>query len=666
MFVNTDLFREAAIDFIKSGDKKQYCTAPQGTRAFYEYWQEQKKRCIEGYSVGGFRITGPHYFYLNFCQIKLLSANDGVGVVKTRKDVRKTVTFPAFWDGDYEYYHYLERVRELGQHAMILKPRRRGYSYKNASLALHQYQFYPNSNTLIGAYDWKYLKGAKGTMTMFNNYLNFIDGNTAWRKRRDEINQRTHKKASYLETNTVTGEQVYKGYMSEVQAITFKDNADAAKGNDADLVLMEEAGVWPNIKASFLATKPIVESGMYTTGQIILFGTGNKEEGIAEEFIEMFNNPEPYNINAVENIWDDDALGTKCAYFIPDYVNKDGFIDKDGNSDRIAAKKYEEEKRAHIKRTSKDPKALDLHMVEYPFNPREATLSASSNILPAAALDARSKKIETTPTLYSFGQPVDLFKAGGKVTAKPTNKHFIRKLRGEEDLESSVVIYYPPRKNELGLIADDQYFMVIDPYAQAMGTSLGACFIVARPSRYIHPKETIVAEYIARPHDQDSFNENAFLLAEYYNAKIAVENNTGNVIEFAKRTKRTNMLIEEFTMDFNKDISGTRNRIYGYHMTEQRKRQGEIYLRDWLNSVVYRDEEGVAYTIIDTILSLRFLNEAKVYNPDKGNFDAVLAMLGAMFYLKETYYKEVKEPNNVNSVLAWLDENFMDSVISEM
>ena len=156
------------------------------------------------------------------------------------------------------------------------------------------------------------------------------------------------------------------------------------------------------------------------------------------------------------------------------------------------------------------------------------------------------------------------------------------------------------------------------------------------------------------------------MLAEYYNAKIAVENNTGNVIEFAKRTKRTSMLIEEFTMDFNKDISGTRNRIYGYHMTEQRKRQGEIYLRDWLNSVVYRDEEGIAYTIIDTILSLRFLNEAKVYNPDKGNFDAVLAMLGAMFYLKETYYKEVEEPNNVNSVLAWLDENFMDSVIPEM
>ena len=38
--------------------------------------------------------------------------------------------------------------------------------------------------------------------------------------------------------------------------------------------------------------------------------------------------------------------------------------------------------------------------------------------------------------------------------------------------------------------------------------------------------------------------------------------------------------------------SKTVKRQYGMHMTEPRKRQGEIYIRDWLNTVRRTDENG--------------------------------------------------------------------------
>ena len=66
-FVNTREFEVEARKFLKNGT---YTTAPMGTYAYREYWDEQTKRCRDGFKVGGITITGEHYFYLNFSQIK--------------------------------------------------------------------------------------------------------------------------------------------------------------------------------------------------------------------------------------------------------------------------------------------------------------------------------------------------------------------------------------------------------------------------------------------------------------------------------------------------------------------------------------------------------------------------------------------------------------------
>ena len=115
MFINTREFSKEATRFSTSGF---YCGDPSGSAPYFEYWSEQLRRCQEGYTIGGVRITGHHYFYLNFCQIKLTE------YIGEKVAGIKTVSFPNFWDGDYEYFHAMERASELGKHLIVAKARR--------------------------------------------------------------------------------------------------------------------------------------------------------------------------------------------------------------------------------------------------------------------------------------------------------------------------------------------------------------------------------------------------------------------------------------------------------------------------------------------------------------------------------------------------------------
>lgn len=280
-WINTECFREEARHFQKYG---RYCDAPVGTASYNEYWDEQLRRRIEGYEVGGARITGPHYEYLNFSPIK--RTEEGVSVAKGAAKVRD---FPDFWDYDYNYYHCLKIARQgisvedlaklqlmvtpkslSGNHHFIVgKTRRRGYSYKGATIAHNTYDTVRASLTLLAAFEKKYMI-PKGILAMFNNLISFIDANTAFAKRREFSNTAMHKKASYKEM--INGTAVEKGFMSEVMGLTFKDNPDASRGGDAAVVLMDEAGEWPGLEQAFKVLQPLCEDGIYITGQIIVFG----------------------------------------------------------------------------------------------------------------------------------------------------------------------------------------------------------------------------------------------------------------------------------------------------------------------------------------------------------------------------------------------------------
>jgi hypothetical protein len=628
----TDGFRQAALYFERHG---VYTTSPKGTAAYYQFWDEELRRCIEGYTYRGIRITGHHYFYLNYCRIKL--ADDSKENTTGEKQVTKQESFPAFWDGDYYFFHAFEQAQLQGKHMMVAKARRKGYSYKSAAIAANTYNTIRKSKTLLCAYDGKYLF-EDGTMDMVKEYLDFLNDNTAWAKRRQGKDTTHRFRAQYKKKEN--GQWITKGYKSEVQGISFMDNPNAGRGKDCNIIIFEECGTFKNLEKTFMAMKPSVMDNGIVTGTMLLFGTGGDMEGGALDFERMFLNPEAYGILAFDNIWDESAAGTKCGFFVPSYWNRKGFMDEDGNTDILNAKLKDEEEREHIKRTSHDPTLIDRHVAEMPHNPREAFLKTSTNIFPTSGVaEWRNHLLQTGlhKTMSSHGV---LERKNGEL-------RFIRKESARpilsyphdprSDTTGCVTIYFPPFKDSEGVVPDFLYLVWHDPYAFDKGGSLGATYVYKRDNNYSFPGDILVATYVGRPEFQDEYNETLFNLAEYYNAKICFENDRGNVIEYAKRTNKTRYLMEEVEILDKKEAITIRKLGRGYGMsmsTKEKKRQGAIYYRDWLKTKRSVTLEEKARYNYHYIYDIALLDEIIKYDED-GNFDRVSANLVGMYYIKD-------------------------------
>ena len=646
-FHNTHLFKEAGQFFQENG---VYTFHPHKSIAWKNFWDEELRRTREGFTSGDITITGDHYFYLNYVRIKLSRDKHDPITGKTRKE--KWEDFPGFWDGDYEYFHKFNEAQATGQHVIVGKARRKGFSYKNAAIATNIYNNKKNSKVLLCAYDKKYLY-PDGIMGMVTSQMNFLNEHTAWKKRRQKIDRQEHKRASYLVK--VDGVELEKGYMSEVQAITFKDNPDAARGKDADIVIMEECGNFDNLKATYGSTLPCVQDGDNTTGTIVMFGTGASFEKSAMDFESMFYNPETYNILPFDNVWDEGGQGTSCGFFFPDYQNKIGFMDKEGNSQIEAARHAETKKREYIKSVSKDPYAIDKVITEAPFTPKEAFMKAKGNVFPTAALSewrnellrtGLFKDIEVNGTLFLSSKGVE-FQVDPNV--RPVSKFPHEKGM---DLTGCVTIYDSPFKDGEGNTPDNMYKIFHDPYAQdgGLGLSLGAAYVYKRVNKYHSPDDMLVAVYVGRPGTQDAYNENLFMLAEYYNAKICFENDRGEVIPYAKRFHKLHMLEEEVDIyDKSEGVAIRKlNRAYGMSVgTKERKGQGELYLSQWLRTKrATRDDGRVVYNF-HKIYDLALLEELIKYDRD-GNFDRVSALIVGHLMLKGIYNQEIEAAEEVD------------------
>jgi len=731
-WLNSNVFREEAIKFIKNGS---YYSVPIGTPEWFSYWEEQLNRCTNGYEVNGEKITGHHYFYLNFTQIQIVenteNEEDEESVV-----ANKITRNPDFWDGDYTYYWALEIARnglftkdsqvpstqeerkkynslqkelrklqrELGDrykhnklyldtkekrdiisqgvldrlklkvkphldyvnggyHMIVGKSRRKGYSYKNGAICTNVYNTERNAQIIIGASEKKFLF-PKGTMGMASDYLNFLNEHTGWSKSRDYVDKQDHKRASYK--TTVSGVILEKGYKSEIFALSFRDNPDAARGKDAKIVLLEEAGVFPNLKDSYNAIYPALTAGTKITGQIIIFGTGGDMESGTIDYADMFYNPIAYRIMPFINIWDDNADNTTCGFFHPVTWNMEGFYDHQGNSDVERATEYEMNRRKDLLENSSSSSLLQKHVQEYSFCPAEAFLTVSTNNFPVVELRNQLNKILHEKLQLKKGTAVYLERKDGKVIAKPDLANRLQPVLNYkpkiDNLSGCPIIYeYPVDNPPKGL-----YKIGYDPYRQdlSQGVSLAAIYVYKSTHKFSYSRNIIVAEYVGRPQEADDVNRIASMLAELYNAEIMHENEVTHVKNYFRRIKRLNQLAVQPDAVISKNIkNSTVARIYGIHMVDMLKDAGEKYIKDWLLEVRDHDENGNSILNLETIYSIGLLEELIQYNR-KGNFDRVMSFMMCMFQIQEDELgKEYTEKNNnrVEDVIKVLDKFFKRS-----
>lgn len=645
--LNSDKFRTPALTFLKTG---AYCQYPIGTTEYYTYWDEQKDRCINGYTAeDGDYITGYNYFYINFCPIQRIVheiKNKPDGTTKVIK--KRELQFPDFYDYDYFFFQAMQEAEEQGKHMCVLKARRKGYSYKNGSMACRNYYLLPGTKTYIYASNKQYLT-EDGILTKAWDYMDFIDKNTAWGKKRS-VNSTMRKRAGFW-TKDEFGKEVEIGYKSEIIGVTLKDNPDIVRGKAGKLIIFEEAGSCPELGAAWQIARPSVEQDDVAFGTMIAFGTGGNEGSHFETLKDMFYNPDGYNCLGFDNIWDEHTSNKKCGFFIPQYTNNDIrdkkgnrlYMDKDGNTLHKLALEYTLSERRKVIENATNTNTIDRYVAERCITPQEACLEFGGNIFPKKELQQQLGLIRTSTQLQNHKQVGDLiFDESGSIKWIPKKHGDVTKypLGKDDDPTGSIVIWEHPAKDATAGL----YIIGVDPYDhdQSGTNSLGSSIVYKRFQNFEEYYDIIVAEYTGRPATAEEYYENLRKLALYYNARIMYENERKGLFPYFT-AKHCDYLLADQPDIINDIVSNSKvQRRKGCHMNKQIKQWGEGMIKEWLN-----EEYAPGKKNLTRILSEPLLEELISYN-DTGNFDRVMALMQVMIYREQLYNVVVKKKEKEN------------------
>lgn len=653
---NTNKFRKPAISYLETGS---YCSYPKGTSEYFNFWEQEMRYCIEGYTAeDGDYITGYNYFYLNYCPIQRIVYKK-VTNKYGKEELKKTreTAFPDFYDYDYYYFRAIQEAEEQGKHMVVAKARRKGYSYKGGSMLCRNFFLIPNSKSYVYASNKQYLTD-DGILTKAWDYMDFVDSNTAWGKKRQVANTSMRRRASMLITDEY-GNKIEVGYKSEIIGVSLKDNPDSVRGKAGKLILWEEAGTFPELEAAWQIARPSVEQDGVAFGLMIAFGTGGDQGDAVAPLRSAFYDPKSFNCLGFENIWDEGNQDRQCGFFVPQHTNLDIrdengnrlYMDKDGNTLHEKARQFILNLREEELKSAKSSQQIDRYVAEHSESPAEAFTELSGNIFPKKALQMQLSRVRTNKKLANAKQVGFLTEVKGELIwniQKKPNDITEYPLPKTADPTGAVVIWeHPLKEAPYGL-----YIAGIDPYDQDQsGTnSLGSCIIYKRFQNFESNQDIIVAEYTGRPKTAEEFYDNVRKLLKYYNAKAMVENQNTGIFTYFNNKHCSYLLADQ--PDVIRDITNSSkvNRGKGCHMTKEIKAWGIDKIKEYLE-----EDIGNNQLRLETILSEPLLEELIKYN-DKANADRVMALLQIMVYKEQLYNVQVKKVEETEKKIRLFDK----------
>lgn len=654
---NSDKFRGPALFFQEHGC---YTTAPRGTTDYVKYWDEETKKCLEGWvAPDGDPISGYHYFYLNYFPILRLvetKYKDKYGEERT-KFVRET-EFADFYDYDYYFFNAFEQAEEKGKHMAVLKARGRGYSFKAASMLVRNYELIPASQNFAVASEQGYLTN-DGILTKAWAGMDFIDKHTAWAKQR--LVDTKLKRTSGFKITDEFGKQIEDGYKSSIIGVTLKNNPDRIRGIRGRLIVWEEAGKFNDILQAWQIARPSVEdTGGNAFGTMLCFGTGGTEGAAFDGLKEMFYHPDGYNIDSYSNIWDEKAEDQKCAFFCPAWSNVTTidpvtrqrlYMDKDGNSLRIKATEFCIKQREEVQNGASEQVTVDRYVAENPLTPQESILEIGGNIFPKKLLMQQLARIRTNVKLQNMKHIVDLAWDGdGNVKAieKKTGDITEYPLPKDKKPHGSVVIWeYPIKDPPFGL-----YIGGTDPYDHddSFTNSLGSTFIYKRFKAGEAWNDVIVAEYSGRPDTAEEYYENVRKLLIFYNARLLFENERKGIYPYFTNKHCDYLLADQPDKVISEVFKDSKvQRRKGCHMTKSIRQYGEGLIKEWLE-----EEYEPGHPNLERIYSEPLLEEL-ILNDGVRNVDRVIALCMVMIYREELYQVRVKDAKEMNKKVELFD-----------
>ena len=665
-----DYFRPTALHYKKYGCFTSLRPNANPNSEYGKWIREERDRCWNGYirESDGEWVTGPLYFYMNYCPIIQSKIRKGT------KQADRIVDFPEMWEGIYWRFHYMEQARSGGlyndflggNHGAELASRGKSKSYSMASILTHNFVLGENSTaceeivSIATAYQKEYLT-KDGVLNKFVSMANFCAEHTQFpRKRLKSSLQDMVWKMGYKDLEL----DIEKGTQNSVLGVSSKDDESKLRGKRAAFIGIEEFGTFPRLIDLYNVILPSVQEGDYVFGLMYLQGTAGDNESDFAGAQEIMYNPMGYNMYALPNVYDKNNQGKRYfVFFFPGYINRKGCYNRDGVSDVVQALIEILMNRYRVKYNSTDPNTVIKTIAEVPITPAEAIVKTGVNMFPVTDLTERLGQLDANPREYDDVYVGDLTISSSKeVEFKPTSDQPIREFPHKDNkIEGAIEIYKLPEKDKSGRIFDNRYILGCDPYDddESNTMSLGSVYVLDLWT------DKIVAEYTGRPLFADDFYEICRKMCLFYNGRMNYENNKKGL--FAYFSKMNCLYLLTDVLDFLKDkdmVKGSSygNKAKGTNATAAINAYARNLLRSWLLrpvpiiQTIDGEDQEVMVPNLYTLRSRALIKELILYNSE-GNFDRISSM-GMLMLLREDkmilYSGEVSKSKEEDASASYL------------
>lgn len=624
-----DWFRQDAINKLKTG-RYSPSSIPLGSRTHREWWIERKRRCNEGYTYNGYRITGDNYFFINFYNLK--SSDAGT--------INQDYGFPQFLVFQYEYFHYLEMCELLKYDSSVLKSRGIGFSEMAASFIARPYTTIPNFRSVVSAYSKNHLEPTLDKIWLQLDWLN-ENTETAFKRARMVINTKTHKRASKKDKD---GGEDPTSHRSEIEGLIC-DDPDKLRGDRDQILVYEEAGADPALMKKWVkGTALITVLGGKRVGRKIAFGTGGSSNANSMEGLKrLTNNPRAYNILPVRHNYTADGSYVETGLFIPAYRIVYDLVDKRGWCNLEKAKEWHMKEREKL---ADSPQDLLEYKSEYCFTIEEALIQHSGNMFPVEELAEQMAAID----IYRKNTPPQ---KGHLIWTRDADDRPTGVKWKTDDTHGKIQILEHPLTTEENLGYKNLYVAGIDSIDIGTADSTGTdkkpsqfC-IVIKKRVFGTADPQYVAIYKDRPKDPRESYEIAAKLLTYYGCQAVLESTRTALLTYFRDKKFLHLLMKRPRSTMS-DVSKGNPNMHGAPATVK---------------VIEHYRELIYDFIIDYCHTIQFpemLGQLLNYSDEKKkDFDIVAAMGMAELGDEEMSFKkpEAREPiqKQFQDIGWWVD-----------
>ena|GEM_PF-3385266 len=593
-------------------EKGQWPPAQRETEAWFKFIEEQKYYFQNGYQIGGDKITGEHYWKLNFCNI-------GIG----NERGAKVPTLPFYSDAQREFYDTYADICKTGENLLGVKGRDKGWTYEVADLALFQTQNIDFSEVLV------VFPG--GTSTAKANFMKAYD--MAYNELDFDFKHPTLKKTDKeyvgivkygveieeinpLKPKEKTGIKKTIGPQTTLTTIVAV-NSGVVRSGRCQLIIIEEIGEVNDLKEIIGVAQANLKEGARKLGPLIAGGTSNCFKNGFADLRDLWHHPEQFGFR---------TLFIPANKFYLPFVNL-----QTGESDLEGAK----EDILKIRETKKG-KDLIVHQQEHPLTIEEAFSQGLNSPFNPEYCNAQTARILSDNSISKAIQ------RGNYYAKKDGNGNIVPVWEIEPNTGRFLRFKGPDKTLKYPIVGGvDSYRM-----AEAKDSESKGAIELYVPYQGVNtPGSYPALLYWDRPADKEIFFMDCLMCAMDYEAKLLIELTDEDIITFFK-THNALKYLKERPNIIKSAYSKAENK-YGVMPTVHNKKMALEYAVKEFNGNY------------DQIVFIELLDEMVNFGPGV-NTDRVWAhnwaVLHAMDNMKvlEEYKKPVKERGFVPS--TFIDE----------